>query len=154
MLALSSARLLAATDWEAASAAPGVRLNQIQVIGTHNSYHLEPPAQAVAWKNSDAVRRAEPRLADLAVKYGHVPLTEQLDRLGVRQIEIDVYPSRDGKDFPVLHHPVFDERSTVPTLGAALREVRAWSAAHPRHVPVLVQIELKIHRPPVLDETA
>ncbi len=136
---------LTAADLET-DAVPGLRLNQIQVIGTHNSYHREPPAEATAWRQSDFVRQAALSLAALATGYSHVSFTEQLSRLGVRQLEIDLYPSEDGHDFPVLHHPVFDEVSTVPTLRAALREIRAWSRAHPRHVPVLVQLELKIRR--------
>lgn len=135
----------AAADLETA-APPGLRLNQIQVIGTHNSYHLEPPAEATAWRQSDFVRQAAPSLAALATGYGHVALTEQLARLGVRQLELDLYPSEDGHDFSVMHHPVFDEGSNVPTLRAALREIRSWSRAHPQHVPVLVQLELKVRR--------
>ena len=34
----------------------------------------------------------------------------------------------------VLHSPGFDFRTTVPTLHAALHEVKGWSDAHPRHV--------------------
>ena len=143
---LAAAVSAGATDWEAVSAAPGVRLNQIQVVGTHNSYHLEPSVQAEGWRNGAFVQRVVPALARLATGYRHVSLTEQLARLGVRQLEIDVYPGAVEGIFPVLHHPVFDEASTVSDLRAALREVRAWSQAHPRHVPVLVQIELKTRR--------
>lgn len=143
---LATAVSAGATDWEAASAAPGVRLNQIQVVGTHNSYHLEPSAQAEAWRTGALVQRVVPTLARLATGYRHVSLIEQLARLGVRQLEIDVYPSPDGREYPVLHHPVFDEASTVSDLRAALAEVRTWSRTHRRHVPVLVQIELKTRR--------
>lgn len=136
----------APVDWEAAAVAPGVRLNQIQVVGTHNSYHLEPPAQSVAWKNGGTVRRVAPALAGLAVEYSHRPLAEQLERLGVRQLELDLHPGADDGDFPVFHQAVFDERSSVPGFIAALREIRRWSRANPRHVPVLVQIELKVRR--------
>lgn len=138
----------AATDLETAPSALGVRMNQIQVVGTHNSYHLEPDAAAKGWRTSALVRRELPALVALAVEYSHVPLAEQLDRLGVRQLELDVHlPASPGGEFPVRHLPVFDERSTVPTLAAALREIRAWSRAHPRHVPIFVQLELKTLRP-------
>ncbi|RXK53778.1 hypothetical protein ESB00_19020 [Oleiharenicola lentus] len=136
---------LTASDLET-DATPGLRLNQVQVVGTHNSYHREPPAEATAWRQSEFVRQGAPSLAALATGYSHVALTEQLSRLGLRQLEIDLHPSEDGHDFPVLHHPVFDDVSNVPTLRAALREIRTWSQAHPRHVPVLVQLELKIRR--------
>ena len=43
----------------------------------------------------------------------------------------------------VLHVQDLDFRSTVPTLKAALREVRSWSESNPRHVPILILLELK-----------
>ncbi|MBI2512089.1 MAG: hypothetical protein HYV96_08920 [Opitutae bacterium] len=146
LLLFATAAALHAAELETA-AAPGVRLNQIQVVGTHNSYHLEPSATAKAWRASPLIRRELPALAALAVEYSHVPLTEQLERLHVRQLELDLHlPAERGGEFPVRHLPVFDERSSVPTFTAALREVRAWSRAHPRHVPIFMQLELKTLR--------
>lgn len=142
------ATLVHAADFENTPSALGVRLNQIQVVGTHNSYHLEPTEQAKAWRTSALVQRELPALAALAVGYSHASLTEQLERLHVRQLELDVHlPPASGADFPVRHLPVFDERSSVPTLTAGLREIRAWSRTHPRHVPIFVQLELKTLRP-------
>lgn len=136
-----------AADLETAAFAPGVRLDEIQVIGTHNSYHLEPSAAAKTWRTSELIRRELPALAALAVEYSHVSLTEQLERLGVRQLELDLHlPPQPGGEFLVRHLPVFDDCSNTPTLSAALREIRAWSRAHPRHVPVFVQLELKMAR--------
>src|SRR5262245_1425390 len=52
-----------------------VRLNEIQVLGTHNSYHMTP---------------APPMFAELGVRgrdieYTHRPLVEQLSQLGIRK---------------------------------------------------------------------
>lgn len=148
MLAVALASVRAA-DWENGPA-PGVRLNGIQVVGTHNSYHVAPSAEETAWRQSALVRQFSPALAALATDYSHAPLTEQLERLGVRQLELDVYPAERDGEFPVRHVPIFDEHSTVPTLAAALREIRAWSRAHPSHVPVMVLVELKTRRFPAV----
>lgn len=43
----------------------------------------------------------------------------------------------------IFHIQDIDFRSTVATFAEALRQIRTWSEAHPNHVPILVQIELK-----------
>ena len=43
----------------------------------------------------------------------------------------------------VFHVQDVDYLSTTPTFSAALTLVRDWSRAHPRHVPILVLVELK-----------
>ena len=145
-----------------------LRLNQIQVIGTHNSYHIAPHPNVVG------LLGATSREASQALDYTHRPLAEQFTLLGVRQVELDVFadpeggryadppvrkllkglgrdpgpaPDPEGKlrqpGFKVLHIQDIDYRSTVPTLADALRQIRDWSVAHPGHVPILVLVELK-----------
>ncbi|RYD25921.1 MAG: hypothetical protein EOP89_08140, partial [Lysobacteraceae bacterium] len=63
--------------------APPLRINDVAVIGTHNSYKQRMPAATMA-----KVRAANPAMAD-ALDYSHRSLTEQLDA-GARQLEIDV----------------------------------------------------------------
>jgi len=110
-----------------------LRFNQIQVIGTHNSYHLRPDSASL----------------DLAVAmnegakswdYSHCPLNEQLDH-GVRSFELDVYWREE--QFKVFHLPVIDFRSSCETLRDCLTTVRDWSDAHPKHVPISFLLELK-----------
>ena len=60
-----------------------LRLNQIQVLGSHNSYHGEPYPQVLA-----ELRKVNAATA-AGLDYGHRPLAQQFD-LGVRQIELDV----------------------------------------------------------------
>jgi hypothetical protein len=145
-----------------------VRLNQIQVIGSHNSYHIEP---------SPAVRTliaaAGEHLAQ-SLEYTHPPLAEQFSSRGIRQIELDLSydpegglyaepsalrivrklgkdpgPNQDPKGLlrrpgmKVLHVPDIDFRTTALTLVDALKQVREWSKAHPRHVPIMILLELK-----------
>lgn len=143
----------------AATADQCLRLNHLQVLGTHNSYHLEPPAEVLAALGDRGT----------GLRYTHQPLTRQLSALGIRKLEIDVYADPEGgryarpaalrmvpglsaswpaeamraPGFKVLHVQDVDVVSRCPTLRACLTEVRDWSRAHPRHVPVLVMIELK-----------
>ena len=102
-----------------------LRVNDMQVIGTHNSYHLRPP------------RKLPP--GDVA-DYEHPPLDVQLDEQGVRSFELDVF---NGPRFPVAHTPIIDATSTCPTLAACLRVLDAWSNRHPGHVPIFVLVEPK-----------
>jgi len=69
-----------------------VHLNQIQVTGSHNSYHAEfAPSERkyLEMKNPKALRGLE---------YHHAPLGYQLSA-GVRQVEIDVFADSNGGRF-------------------------------------------------------
>jgi hypothetical protein len=74
-----------ATPWVSTA----VRLNEIQVIGTHNSYHQRAPEPLGILLSKRAPEQA-PGLA-----YGHRPLPEQLS-LGIRQIELDCFADPEG----------------------------------------------------------
>lgn len=102
-----------------------IRLNHLQLKGTHNSYHL-PPAELVVpeWD------------------YTHAPLDVQLEDLDVRQVEIDVHWDPDA-GFLVYHIPLLDDRSTCETLQECLGLLKGWSDAHPEHIPLFVLIEPK-----------
>jgi hypothetical protein len=151
----------------AADANDSVRINQIQVIGTHNSYHagLAPSeAKLLEQKNAKLYQ---------ALEYRHRPLDQQLAS-GVRQIELDIYGDSAGgryahpmgpdavaaaglpKDpdfdpdglmnkpgFKVMHVQDLDYRSTCQQLVACLKIVRAWSQAHKDHVPIFILLETK-----------
>jgi hypothetical protein len=138
-----------------------LRLNQIQVLGTHNSYRLDTTPEILA-----ALRLLDPVLAE-ELEYRHVPLGEQFDRQGIRQIELDVFADPEGglyadrvalealglpddpdptlfePGFKVLHVQEIDFNSSCLTLVACLGEVEAWSDDHPHHLPMAVLIELK-----------
>src|SRR5947209_5695715 len=74
----------------AAATAAELRLNQIQVIGTHNSYHLAPAPAVLELIATAGRSRAE------GLDYTHRPLREQFARLGIRQIELDVFADPKG----------------------------------------------------------
>lgn len=154
-----------------------LRLNQIQVIGTHNSYHAGiAPSEAKVWQAKFAQ-------AYEGLDYQHQPLTEQLDS-GVRQIELDVFADAKGgryahpsgpmttaaahlpadpdfdpqglmsrPGFKVMHVQDIDYRSTCQPLIACLEEVRRWSRAHPKHIPMFILIETKQGTPAKLKLT-
>src|SRR5919108_2859787 len=63
-----------------------VRLNEIQLLGTHNSYHIAPAPAMLAQLGA--------RARD--IEYTHRPLAEQLSRLGIRKFELDVFADPDG----------------------------------------------------------
>ena len=103
-----------------------LRANQVQVLATHNSYHIE----------QDAPIRSSP-----TTQYTHAPLDQQLD-LGVRGFELDVVNPPDGT-FPVMHTPVVDNTSNCTPIAQCLEVTRTWSKAHPGHVPIFILIEPK-----------
>lgn len=105
-----------------------LRLNHIQTLGTHNSYHLR--SETVIHESHD---------------YDHRPLDEQLD-LGVRAFEIDVHNPEDrvdADDFAVYHISWLDEVTTCLSFRACLTTIKMWSDAHPMHVPIAIWIEPK-----------
>lgn len=112
--------------------AEGLRMNQIQVIGTHNSYHVRPDNLAMLMQF-----QAEAAAWD----YTHPPLDVQLDR-GVRNFELDLFHAVVG--FEVYHVPHFDEETTCRRLEDCLATIRAWSDAHPQHVPISIHLEFKV----------
>lgn len=103
---------------------PTVALNQLQLKGSHNSYHRAPRVSlSRTWR------------------YSHAPLEVQLAAQGVRQIELDVRWKRG--ELLVGHLPLVDGRSTCKRLTECLAQVKRWSRAHPAHLPVFVLLEVK-----------
>jgi hypothetical protein len=144
-----------------------VHLNQIQVIGSHNSYNLGFAPSEEAW-----MKKTNPK-AYQSLDYRHQTLTRQLDG-GVRQLEIDIVQDPKGGRFShpkiveltrqaglpadpdfdpahemdkpgmkVIHIPDLSERSSCHLLITCLTEIHAWSKAHPGHVPLFLLIETK-----------
>ena len=151
----------------AAESDSDVRINQIQVIGTHNSYHIGlTPGVARLLKSVNPKAFEE-------LDYSHGDLTAQLDH-GIRQVELDIYgDARGGRfahpygatlnaggaaafdpqgvmlkpGFKVMHVQDIDYVSNCQPFTGCLREIRAWSHAHPRHTPIFVLVETKTQPP-------
>ncbi|MGZ4764896.1 MAG: Ca2+-dependent phosphoinositide-specific phospholipase C [Ilumatobacteraceae bacterium] len=125
-----------------ASSGVAVRLNDLQVVGTHNSYHVEPAPELLHLMMS-----VDPTLIDVAVT--HPPLAIQLSDEAVRQVELDVFADPDGTlwrpigtpGFKVFHMEQVDMGSTCETFVACLRALKGWSDAHPSHLPIFVLVQ-------------
>lgn len=133
--ALSTLLFLVPCDANAgeAPAEEGLRIHQIQVIGTHNSYHLRPKASMFKLATSFN-RGAE------GWDYEHAPLDVQLDR-GVRSFELDLHYKRG--DFEVFHVPILDDQTSCRDFADCLKLVKSWSDRHPSHVPISFLLEIK-----------
>ena len=147
---------------EAPCATPDLTLNEVQSIGSHNSYKTAIPKLEMI-----ALRQASVEAAD-ALDYSHLPLSAQLD-LGMRQLEIDVYYDPEGglysdpylpraipsigkrynvpematPGFKVMHVQDVDQRSHCPLFTQCLSQISAWSNAHPQHTPILILVNAK-----------
>jgi hypothetical protein len=133
---LGTTVMLVAARTAEAGAGGGIRLNEMQVIGSHNSYHIEPPDLA-------------PLIDQLA--YTHAPLPEQFSTQGVRQIELDIFTDPAGTlwrpigvpGYKVFHIEQVDEHATCETLIQCLSEVKGWSDDNQGHMPIAILLEAK-----------
>jgi hypothetical protein len=159
--AIAPAIALATAALTLVGAAAPRAMNDIQVVGSHNSFKARIPAAVMA-----RIRAIEPRLAD-GLDYYDLPLTQQLDA-GVRQLELDIFADPQGgryadpkgeqwareageqtgfdrqamlkPGFKTFHIPDVDYLSTCPALVQCLAEVDRWSRAHPDHLPIMITI--------------
>jgi Phosphoinositide phospholipase C, Ca2+-dependent len=139
-------------------------MNELQVIGTHNSYHREiPKAEEAAYEELIEA----PNDYDQFLAYSHATLPNQLERQDIRGLELDLFPDPDGglyaeplvrrelglgplpdpawgePGIKVLHSVDFDYHTTCVQFVTCLEQVRAWSDDNPGHVPLLIMLELK-----------
>lgn len=78
-----------------------LRLNELQYVGTHNSYHIAPgEGMAILMNAAEFSPSAEwtAERLNVALDYTHPSLTTQL-KLGMRQFELDVYADPEGGRF-------------------------------------------------------
>lgn len=143
-----------------------VRINQLQSVGTHNSYKAKIPDNELAY-----IKERNPD-AGLTLDYAHEPLGAQLDK-GARQLEIDPYDDPKGgvytqplirkllsergvklEDYDlsmmekpgikVLHVSDIDYRSQCLLFVDCMKQIKAWSDAHPQATPLLIMINPKM----------
>jgi hypothetical protein len=138
-----------------------LRLNQVQVVGTHNSYHYRDTATIF-----NAIKAFDASLAE-SIEYTHPVLPTQFSREGVRQIELDVFadpqggryakpklrelldhittplPGMSKPGFKVIHAQDVDFNSNCITFIACLNAVKGWSDAHRQHLPIAILVEAK-----------
>ncbi|KHL26667.1 hypothetical protein PK98_02275 [Croceibacterium mercuriale] len=150
-------------------------MNDIQVVGSHNSFKAQISSAVMA-----RLRAMEPKLAD-GLDYHHLSLTEQLEA-GIRQFELDIFADPDGgryadpageawareagevtgfdraamlaPGYKVLHIPDVDYLSTCATLALCLTEIDGWSRSHPDHLPIMITLnaaDMPSGRPGITD---
>ncbi len=141
-----------------------LKMNQTQVIGSHNSYKI-----GIEKALMDLILSDHPEA--IGLDYTHIPITEQLD-LGLRGLEIDPVYDPEGDrfshpkglemlnaqgvetkpynseamtlpGFKVLHVPDIDFRSHCPTFKACLSDIKDWSKLHSDHLPIIITINPK-----------
>src|SRR5690606_3882650 len=102
-------------------------LDQIQVKGTHNSYHVEPTIPIHP-----------------SHEYSHPPLDVQREDHVVRSFELGLHRGQ-GDDLYVYRIAVVDDVTTCEgsAIGSCLATIKAWSDANPGHVPIMSWLEIK-----------
>ena len=145
--------------------ADSLRMNEIQVIGSHNSYRRRTYQPIFDLLNSFTGATA---LDPSELDYDHLPLDEQFSDYGVRQIELDIYYDPAGGRFyerrgnqlvgePVasgiaelndpgmklIHIADIDYQTNYISFKDALKAVKEWSEANSNHLPIFILIEVK-----------
>ena len=121
----------------------GVKLNEIAILGTHNSYQTLATKETRFLMNIiDTITLK--KLGLNTFDFEMDTLTEQLET-GIRNIEIDIETlDKDGKvEFKVTHNSIVDNASSAYDFEKALKEVKMWSDNNPGHVPVIIIVEPK-----------
>lgn len=145
-----------------------IRLNDIRVLASHNSYKKLPNKKVIKFLN-----RFKKQLGSendpIQLDYGHISIEDQFDKYNVRGIELDVYYDPKGKlyrkrkinrfifgqkvrvknetmnqpGFKVLHIPDIDFETNYLTFLESLNALKRWSDMNPNHSPVFVNVEAK-----------
>ena len=136
-----------------------LRIDQLQLVGTAESYKQRPNASLMGLIRMGGKKDAE------ALDYGQPPITAQLDS-DVRALSFDVaYDPKGGAyknpagasmamdllppdyvaamarpGFKAVHVLDVDYQSSCLALGDCLKQVADWSAAHPRHLPIVITL--------------
>ena len=166
---LAAALLIAVAAGPAAAAGPPagkgpVRINELQVIGTHNSYKRE--LSEVEQAEYDEII-ATPGDYDEFLAYSHASIPNQFGLQHVRGLELDLFPDPAGGLYAeplvrkrlgtgplpdpawrqpgvkVLHIADLDYNTTCVQLITCLEQVEGYSDANPGHVPLAILLELK-----------
>ena len=168
-LVLSSSAVKGQTD---AFVDSNIRLNDIRVIASHNSYKKRPDPKVLKFLERFKKKLGE-EMDPGRMDYGHVRLSEQFDLYNVRGLELDLYyDPKGGKyrkrrlnffipclkqrmndsvmrkpGFKMLHIADVDYETHYFTFVDALEEVKEWSDNHPDHTPIFINVEPKNDSP-------
>lgn len=145
-----------------------LKLNQIQIIASHNSYKKRPSEKELKF-----LMKVKKQLGEennpIALDYGHLPFDSQFSYYNVRGLEIDInndpkgglYYKRKINAFvpglkqksgiealkkpglKVLHIKDVDYETHYYTFKESLIALKKWSDEHPNHLPLFINIESK-----------
>ncbi len=144
-----------------------LKLNQIQNLGSHNSYHKHMPDKLFSFLGSiNFLLPSEYKVEGL--DYYHETFEDQLNQYKMRSFEIDIYADPQGgrfynrqgnvfanlpvasginelkqPGFKVLHIPDIDYDTHYFTFKSALQGLKDWSDRNPNHIPIFILIEGK-----------
>jgi hypothetical protein len=150
-----------------------LKLNQLQLIASHNSYRLRTRDSVLIMLNYLYNTGTLPaNLNPRGLDYEHLPFDAQMSDYGIRGVEIDIYNDPQGgafanrqmnslfqapvasgvaalnaPGFKVLHIKDVDYNTHYYTFVQALKALKTWSDAHPNHLPLFVNIETKSDAP-------
>ena len=167
-LTLTCLAMLLAPNADAGPADGGLRLNQLQIVGTGESYKQAPASGLLTLVRLSGKKNAQ------KLDFGEPPLAAQLDQ-GARALSFDIaYDPKGGlfktpaaaamaddlldKDFTeamaapgfkVVHVLDVDYRSSCLTLRTCLGQVVAWSQAHPGHLPIMISLTSNSEKTPM-----
>src|SRR6185437_3288317 len=145
-----------------------LRLDQLQVVGTAESYKLRPDSAVLGLIRMGGKQAAQ------EVDYSLPPIAAQLDA-DVRALAFDVaYDPKGGAyknpagagmamdllpddyikamsrpGFKAIHVLDVDYRSSCLLLSDCLTEVASWSRAHPRHLPIVITLRTNDSKTPM-----
>jgi len=147
-----------------------LKINQITILASHNSYHFKTDSVVFNFMLLlDSLGFLPSSDDPHELDYIHLPLTEQLVNYNIRGLELDSWNDPTGgryytrgalallglpsasnvpdlmkPGFKIMHIPDFDFNPTNYTLVDALTEIKAWSDAHPNHLPLFINIETEV----------
>jgi hypothetical protein len=145
-----------------------LHINQVQLVGTAESYKLRPSASVLGLIRMGSAEDAK------ELDFAEPTIIDQLD-LGARSLEFDVandpkgglyaHPAgalmamelvsdkyvhdMDQPGFKVIHILDIDFNSSCMTLVSCLRAVAGWSRAHPDHLPIVIGIRTNDDKTPM-----
>jgi hypothetical protein len=149
-----------------------IRLNDVRFLTSHNSYKRKPDPKILKFL-SHFKKQLGKDMDPVQLDYGHALLADQLNNYHINGFELDVnydpkgghfvkrrvnffigglkQKSRDSlllkPGFKILHIADVDYESNYTTFIQALAEIRDWSAQHPMHTPIFINIEIKRDAP-------
>ncbi|WP_460515039.1 Ca2+-dependent phosphoinositide-specific phospholipase C [Cyclobacterium sediminis] len=144
-------------------------INEIQLIGTHNSYKKAIPEPLLK-----RIKDENPSMAE-SLDYSHPNFWEQLNA-GLRLFELDIYYDPEGgrfsnplgkgmvdslqwdkgfdaPGFKVFHVQDIDFLSHHALFRDYLADLKTWSSFHPNHLPIFISINAKDENYPDLGFT-